>query len=189
MISKVNRVGTPKTSTAVETPKPVAETTTLSDPKTDNYIRNYNAEVRATAEANARAYLSKQLMHENYKNSLTSPTSPIPSWYIPAQGYWIGYTDEDGAILISDRLKGMVMQILHRTNAKTIEEDKNPKFRYLTRAEFFNIVANKPGWKTLNAAYAIGVRPTDPFGFCADGSVYKNDIEKRMNLPMATVVF
>jgi hypothetical protein len=113
-------------------------------------------------------------------------TSPIPSFLIVAQQYYVAYHIDYGvliAVALNERKANKMdlwipYRLLNNKRANTFEERGSLTFRNLPRSEYEKILAAKPSFATIQLAYQMTVQQQSV-----------DNIIGRMNLPLATVVF
>jgi hypothetical protein len=106
-------------------------------------------------------------------------TSPIQSYYIPAEGYYVAYTPQYGVLMVSEKYPELVQRLQHNNHARTNAEKDNDAFNNLSEVEFIEIRAKKPKYSILTKAYNAGM---------LSGMGNYNGILKRMDLPRAKVI-
>jgi hypothetical protein len=171
--------------------------------KTDNNISNQVANARAVqsaydkdaadqmAEERFRKQLNAQYQREvaaateklNASNKIGQKlpdNSPIPSFHVVAQKYFIGYHPTYGVVLAASVGGTPVLpfRLYNRKDTHTAEDELNDAYNNLSRADYENILKNKPSFECLQSAYRMSAYQ-DPL----------QNIIKRMNLNTAAVVF
>jgi hypothetical protein len=181
IFSKANEPDPPAPAQKKETAKAIQT-------KLDNQAAadKYNSWVDREIEI-ANRQLQELEAKRNVPTTLTQPTTPIPSWYLVGQQYYLGWDTQLGGVVISAKegWKDIVSRICARSDNYS---ERNP----ITRSQFDDIIRSKPTWNVLQAAYHLVIMTQyEPYGFVftTDGNVYQNRVRERMNLPKATVVF
>lgn len=110
----------------------------------------------------------------------TIDTSPIPSYNIVSQDYYIGFHPEYGVVIAKKTGEHFIPFRLKNRKETLYSQDPDAldKHNDLTRSEFDAILAAKPTWEMLKRAYDTPAQMQQ-----------LDNIIKRMSLPTAKVVF
>jgi len=169
-------------STSTLTPVPPVTEREISMPKV-NETKMEMTEMQKQMHERAEAWQKAASAHVQaaidraernpYRTSTPKQDSgPIPSVHMATHSYYIGYSDSEGCLLVSQKLPSQIFQVVNRKDSKSI-----------SKSQFDAIVASKPSWQALTNAYGLRVIPALTSIF--NGS---NRIE-RMKLNEATVLF
>ncbi len=156
-----------------------SEKTVLTQDESDRKAaKAYTAQLLANYD---RKMAVQQAEREELEQQLASVNrqepdrSPIPSYHLVAQKYYLGYHAAYGVLIVWNQ---MPFRLQNMVEKKTSDDLKNPNFNNLTKEDFTNILNNKPAFETLQAVY--GMRQESCPG---------DMIIKRMDLPKAKVIF
>lgn len=149
-------------------------------------VQNASAQALVDRAQAAYEYDVQQAEIKRKQNQPPTPTSidrsPIPSYNIVSQGYYIGYHPSYGVVLAvkigGNGTSWLPLQLLNKKSVNTVDDANNEKFNQLSRVEFDTIRAAKPSYAMLQAAYAS----------TALQRAIDNIIE-RMSLNTATIVW
>lgn len=136
---------------------------------------------RQYAKLNEDIRIAQVTYDSNQPPAASPPTdnSPIPSWHIVAQNYWLGYHANYGVLMVRNVGEQLVpLQLLNKKQIKFVADANNDKFSHLTKTEFDVILSAKPSFDMLQLAYRMNAiqRTLD-------------NIVSRMELNTATIVF
>lgn len=143
---------------------------------TDLYRQRQFAQLNASIRIANQEYESKMQVA---KPVAEMDTSPIPSYNIVSQGYYIGYHSAYG-VLLAKPFNNVMMpfQLRSKKQIKHVMDVKTDKQNILSRADFDAILKAKPSFEMLGLAYNL---PVAQWTF--------DNIIERMKLSDATIVF